>query len=208
MAKKTGTPAKGSEIINKIINNRIPRGKRRIVEKAIKEAQAELNKQKDWHDQTWPERAEHMREVGLKTKAEKKEEMERAEAIADEIDAATIEDDEVLSKIDKKLKNDLLWVLNKLGGRQKILDMAKKSDALTITIVKEILRVEVRELEARLRSKEAGKVGNQPGFFFCITGLEDKKKMQEVMGNMKFLEQVISPKENIIDIESEEKNET
>jgi hypothetical protein len=173
---KPGVPEKGSMLLDKICRDRIPRRHKKTFKKAVKEKKELTEAQKE-HMAKMTRLANEKRAA---VAAELKEIEEEGKSIAEDDSDISDEDDSILTKNEKKLKDDLRWVLQKLGGRKKILTMAKKSDALKVVIIKELLKVEVKELEARLRSKVPQ--GGQQGFFLVISGLEDKKIVQKKLG--------------------------
>jgi hypothetical protein len=199
---KPGSPPKGSDIINQVITNRVPKKQRGAVKKAVKE---EIKKEVSEKQRNAIKKAQEalaikreLIKTGKYIPPPEKEKPEDDPGEDQEVDG------EVLTKKEAKLKNDLLWVLKKMGGRNKILQMAKKSDALKITIIKELLKVEVKELEARLRSKEKPG-GGGAGFYFCLANLGDTKKLEGSGMNMKFLGNALNPTEPVpIDIENDE----
>jgi hypothetical protein len=201
---KTGSPAKGSEILNSIIRDRVPRRHKKIVQKVVKQKreyvmtparQASLERLRVAAEA----RAQRLRDAKLNPKTVPEPEPEPEDTQDD-----AVEGREILTKKERKLKDDLIWVLQKLGGREKILKRAKKSDALQDLIIKELLKVEVKELETRLRLKIPQ--GQSAGFYFVISGLHDENKIKQVMGgaDVKFLENVLHPEEKTIDIEGGE----
>ena len=199
---KPGSPPKGSDIINQVITNRVPKKQRGAVKKAVKE---EIKKEVSEKQRNAIKKAQEA--LAIKRELIKTGKyIPPPEDIPEEPEEDTEEtgDGEVLTKKERKLKDDLIWVLEKMGGRQKILQMAKKSDALKITIIKELLKVEVKELEARLRSKEKPG-GGGAGFYFCLANLGDTKKLESSGMNMKFLGNALNPTEPVtVDIDNDE----
>ena len=203
MTEKPGNPGKGTAILNSILRDRVPPRHKKIVQKVVKE--------KREYVMTEARKAalERLR-AGAEKLAEKKRQAKlnpQPEPEPEETQDDSVEGEEVLTKKERKLKDDLIWVLEKLGGRDKILRRAKKSEALQDLIIKELLKVEVKELEARLRAKLPQ--GQGAGFYFVISGLHDEKKVKEAMSDasVKFLENVLHPDEKTIDIGGGENNE-
>lgn len=196
---KTGNAPKGADFLNQIIMNRIPPKHRKVIKKAEKEvSEAKHEAIKKAHEALAAKRA-------AKKAADNPDQKPETPDLGNTDGSEVNDDGEILTKKEKKLKDDLIWVLEQMGGRNKILAMAKKSDALKITIIKELLKVEVKELEARLRSKVTP-ANTQNGFFFCLSGLDDRKKIQEKTGiDLKFLGNALTPTEPVpIDIGGEE----
>jgi hypothetical protein len=202
MDGKPGNEPKGAEILKSIIPDRVPRRHKKIMKKAKKELS---EKQKAFLAKQHAVQKEAIakdpskRFFGSNDPNRKKEEPE-VEPPEDD------SDDGILNAKEIKLREDLKWVLAKLGGRNKILKRAKKSEALQDVIIKELLKVEVKEMEARLRLKIPQ--GQNSGFFFVISGLKnDAEKLKTAMpsgADLKFLESVINPEGQLIDIKKEE----
>jgi hypothetical protein len=187
---KPGNP--GKNILNDIAMNRVPRRQTKIIKEAVKEKRILSEAQKAHIEKLNKLRAEQRAAEKLNPKPKPpKEELDSQEDEEDEIN-----NDEILTKKEKKLKDDLIWVLEKLGGRRKILQMAKKSDALKVVIIKELLKVEVKELESRLRLKGAQQ-GGGPGFMFIISGLSDVKQIKDAGIDTRFLGNCLNPSEPI-----------
>lgn len=138
-------------------------------------------------------------EKAIEAEVEKKVE---PDPIVDELEKDVLTDDE------KKLKTDLAWVLEEWGGKKKLLKLAKKDSKVALALWKLLIGLEQKEIEARLRAKVPAGGGNQPGFFFIVRGLNDEKKLGELHPQMKFLEQVIQPREeDVFDIDNEDKKD-
>lgn len=185
---KPGNKGKGCELLNEITMDRVSKVRHRgTIKRAVKQKK-ELSEIQKAHLKKLHDAKAGQFELGhpLANKKEKDE---------DEPVDKKDETDEILTKKEKKLKDDLFWVLEKLGGRQKILQMAKKSDSLKVVIIKELLKVEVKELEARLRLKIAPQGG--AGFYFVLAGLNDIKKVEGLGHDMKFLGNALTPDEPI-----------
>jgi len=198
---KPGLPAKGSDILDKFAMNRVPPKKRKVFKRLVRKKQVRTQAQIDALAKVHAARDEKY----LMTEAEKAAAEEEKRELAGETEAAPdAAEDEVLTKKEKKLKDDLTWVMEKLGGRKKILEMAKKSDALKVVIIKELLKVETKELEARLRSKDKGGEAGA-GFFMVIAGLGDTERVKKSGMDMKRFGNALTPSEPVpIDLENEE----
>ena len=201
MDGKPGNEPKGSEILNSIVKDRVPRRHRKVMKKAKKELS---ERQKAYFQRRKDEMAKDPSKKAFGKYAPdykpKEPEVEPPEPDDD------IPDDEILNAKEIKLRDDLRWVLAKLGGRNKILKRAKKSESLQDVIIKELLKVEIKEMEARIRLKTpANQAG---GFFMVISGLDDAKiKMKNVGADIKFLGNLFEDNENTIDIIKEGEDE-
>jgi hypothetical protein len=204
---KPGLPAKGSDILEKFAMNRVPPKKRKVFKHLVRKKKEVSQKKLD----AMAKAREAKQEQYLMTEAEKAAAEEEKRELTGETEAApevipedSEVEDEVLTKKEKKLKDDLTWVMEKLGGRKKILEMAKKSDALKVVIIKELLKVETKELEARLRSKDKGGEAGA-GFFMVIAGLGDTERVKKSGMDMKRFGNALTPSEPVpIDLENEE----
>ena len=212
MDGKPGTIPKNSAILNSIVKNRVPKRHNRVMKMAIKKKEKEKHpmseKQRIAAEKMVKANAElyaaeranpELKVKRLEENARKKEEAARRKEESGKIrEADPVEngEEEVLTAKERKLRDLLMRVVEGFGGESKILDMAKKSDSLKIVLLKELLKIETREMEARLRAKVPQGQGNA-GFVFIINGLENAKKIKESGMDMKFLGNALHPDEPI-----------
>lgn len=205
---KSGLPAKGNTLLNTIVSNRVSPHHKKVMKKAI----AAVNKAKETPEER-KERFERLRQANIKRQTLIREqkaqgiEPPKKEVVEPEPDEEVAED-EILTPKEKNLKELLLRVIKGFGGEKTILKMAKKSDSLKMVILKMVLNIEQKEVEARLRAKV--QPGGGAGFYFVISGLNDLKKVEQAGLEMKHLGNFLHPSEPApIDVtpEEEEKDE-
>jgi hypothetical protein len=159
------------------------------------------------------ERFERLHQAARDRAALAREQKEKEKAASNDADDQKEEvslddetsDGEILTKKERNLRDMLMRVVKGFGGERKILAMARKSDSLKVVLIKELLKIESKEMEARLRAKTPQGQGNT-GFFFVMKGLEDVKKIESSGFDMKFLGNALSPTEPI-DVSSSNEEE-
>lgn len=204
---KPGSAPKGSVILNKICTNRVPKRHKKVMAKAV----AYVKKQETPEQRK--ERFERLHQAARDRAALAREQKEKEKAASNDADDQKEEvslddetsDGEILTKKERNLRDMLMRVVKGFGGERKILAMARKSDSLKVVLIKELLKIESKEMEARLRAKTPQGQGNT-GFFFVMKGLEDVKKIESSGFDMKFLGNALSPTEPI-DVSSSNEEE-
>ena len=200
---RSGVRPKGSKILDTICHDRIPKKERHVITAVLEknlEGKTEAQKKKIRNmAKARAARSAKCAEIRAKKEADPnwKEEVEEKEEE---------ETGELLTKKEQQFEKMLMRVFEKSCGEKKLIEMTKKSDALKMTIVKLLMDMEKKKFEMRMRAK-IPQGSNAPGFFFVIKNFGDEQKASEAASSMKFLEQVIQPRDEIIDLEKDGEGE-
>ena len=196
---KPGNKGKGTDMLNQICRNRVPRKDKRHMKKAVKEKKPISEKMRLHMERVNAANAERraLEEANPELKKERLEKQKRMKSLTEEKEPLDDEpgDEEILTKQERQLRNDMLWVLEKLGGRETLYKMAKGSYSLQVLMWKELLKLEGKLTEARIKSKAPANQG--AGFYFVLAGLNDIKKAEGLGHDMKFLGNALTPNEPI-----------
>jgi hypothetical protein len=100
------------------------------------------------------------------------------------------------TKSANQMLQDMRWVYREVQGRRKLLKLIKSDDKQFVLMVKELMKIETALLSAKIRKEGDIGGGNNQNFFVVLKGLDDDKKVVQVMDktiDMKQIENALNP---------------
>jgi len=79
-----------------------------------------------------------------------------------------------------RMLQDMRWVYRMVNGREKLKKLMESDDRQFVGMVRELLKIESAIMTTRIRAKE-GLIEGQKTVFVILKGLEDEKKLGEVI---------------------------